>query len=420
MDEPLQRSKPHHSLFFLCAAWLVIAFFYAHQYFLRVTMSAFAAYFSNNLGVSAEKIGLLSAAFFLAYVLMKIPAGILIDVFGLRISLAIASLVCALGAFLFSIPVDTSILFFARFLMGLGGTFALMGAISFARHWFDEKFFSLLTSFTLAFGTLGAILGGAPLVSWVAVSSVHHVMVISGCISLLIALAVCFLLKSIDVKQLEKKQSVFHEIITLFQHRPIWTASFMMGFMYAPVICYFSFWFSFNAHAIYHDTFRMDANVASIAFLGLFFGNPLCTWISNYFKNKLRVLQATIILAFLFLSVIIFAPPRNIYEMYILSFCFGLSMGGSALIYTYTLMHLPKAVSGTASAVINLFQVGIGALFLPVIGFILTKHHEFIRHDITTILHYRVSDYHYALSILPIGMLLALVLSVLFGRIYQK
>src|SRR2546429_9563436 len=64
--------------------WLLLIFAWAANFVVRIGFSALLPSIIGELHLSYTKAGLLASAFFYAYVLMQIPAGLLGDRFGRR------------------------------------------------------------------------------------------------------------------------------------------------------------------------------------------------------------------------------------------------------------------------------------------------------------------------------------------------
>ncbi len=86
-------------------AWLICglgALFYCYEYFLRMMPSVMASDLRLAFQLNAASFGNLAAFYYYAYSPMQLPVGVMMDRYGPRRLLIFASLVCALGTYLFS------------------------------------------------------------------------------------------------------------------------------------------------------------------------------------------------------------------------------------------------------------------------------------------------------------------------------
>src|SRR2546426_12753187 len=78
--------------------WLLLIFAWAANFVIRIGFSALLPSIVDELQLSYTRAGLLASAFFYAYVIMQIPAGLLGDRFGRRRILVLGLLGGALAA----------------------------------------------------------------------------------------------------------------------------------------------------------------------------------------------------------------------------------------------------------------------------------------------------------------------------------
>ena len=117
----------------------------------------------RDFAVGAAVLGNLSAAYFYGYAGMQIPVGLLLDRFGPRRLLAIASLICAAGCVLFAKGETLAAVTAGRFLIGASAAFSLVGAMAVAGQWFRPDRFAVFSGLAMAMGMAGGVLGQAPL-----------------------------------------------------------------------------------------------------------------------------------------------------------------------------------------------------------------------------------------------------------------
>ncbi len=94
---------------------------------------------SQDLGLSRSAMGSVLGAWTLVYIAVSIPAGALIDRFGLKRSLAVGVLLIALSGVLRAVAVNYATLFLAVAVFGLGGPFVSIGAPKLVSTWFSKQ-----------------------------------------------------------------------------------------------------------------------------------------------------------------------------------------------------------------------------------------------------------------------------------------
>ncbi|ORU69729.1 MFS transporter, partial [Francisella tularensis subsp. holarctica] len=76
----------------------------------------------NNLiidfGISHTELGMLSSAYFVSYIIIQIPAGVILDKYNRKVVISIATAFCVLGNYLFSATNYYEVAYIGRIFMG--------------------------------------------------------------------------------------------------------------------------------------------------------------------------------------------------------------------------------------------------------------------------------------------------------------
>jgi MFS family permease len=136
---------------------------YAVSQFLRNSVGVIAPNISEELGISAAQIGVLSSVFFFAFAAAQLPLGIAIDRYGPKRCMLACGLVVILGAILFATASTWLGLIAARFLMGIGTSCYLMAPLALYARTFKPDRFATLAGLQLGLGSLGTLMATAPL-----------------------------------------------------------------------------------------------------------------------------------------------------------------------------------------------------------------------------------------------------------------
>lgn len=143
--------------------FLPFALGYYLSYLLRTVNAVISPALTNELGLSAAQLGLLTSMYFLAFGLAQIPVGIALDRYGPRRVESALLWVTALGSVLFALGDSMASLGLARALIGLGVSACLMGALKGLALWYPPERQSSMTGFIMASGAMGALTASAPL-----------------------------------------------------------------------------------------------------------------------------------------------------------------------------------------------------------------------------------------------------------------
>ena len=159
--EPIDRRPPR-------MVWVVLVVFlpfsggYFLSYLFRSLNAVIAPQLIAEVGLSAGDLGLLTAAYFLAFAAFQVPLGMLLDRFGPRRVQSCLLLSAAVGAFVFSIGESREALALGRALIGLGVAGGLMSSLKAINLWFPPARWPLVNGCFLGIGGLGAIAATEP------------------------------------------------------------------------------------------------------------------------------------------------------------------------------------------------------------------------------------------------------------------
>lgn len=128
--------------------WLIGTLFYSYEMLIKSSISAMSDIFLHNYGLTAIQLSALGSYFYMVYVVLMIPAAILVDKLGVRKALITASFIAALGTMLYAFGSSFTGFAIARVVMGVGGSFAFVSALKLASQWLPARVFPLFAGFT--------------------------------------------------------------------------------------------------------------------------------------------------------------------------------------------------------------------------------------------------------------------------------
>jgi MFS family permease len=167
---------------------------YVVSQFLRNAIGVLAPTLTAELGLSAPDLALIASIFFFVFVAAQIPLGVAIDRFGPKRCMLVCAVVVIAGTLQFAAAESAAEMVAARALMGLGTSCYLMAPLAFYARAVAPERFAMLAGLQLGLGTIGSLLGTAPLafatamVGWRA--AFMATAVVMGLIGLLVALLV--------------------------------------------------------------------------------------------------------------------------------------------------------------------------------------------------------------------------------------
>ena len=140
----------------LCVAFMASQFF-------RVSNAVIAPELMRSLSISTEAMGVITGAYFLAFGIMQIPTGMLLDRFGPQRTMSGLFVIAASGSAVFAIAEGGVGLTLGRALIGIGCAAGLMGTLVAVSRWYPQERFATLSGVVYVVGGAGVLFATTPL-----------------------------------------------------------------------------------------------------------------------------------------------------------------------------------------------------------------------------------------------------------------
>jgi len=388
-------------------AWILASFFAFFQFFLQSAAGIFGAEWVKDFHLNKIELGNLSSAFYYTYTLMQIPAGILFDRYQPRTILAPALLILTLGILLLAYTHDYTIAIVARLLMGVGSSFGFIGLLQVCASYFGANRFTLMLGISEGI-TMFAVTASIMLLTWfMSFFSWRIAMAGSGVVTFILMLLIFYFFRH-QSPQMEKQalsaKTILRQLQYIFTKPQVILGSLYGFFMFAIVSVFASLWgFLFLTHTYVMDR-QLAANMIAIVFVGIAIGSPISGWLTKLSIEKRSILIIASALASITMGIIIFCPHLSYSLLYFLLFLSGLLC--SAYIQCFAIIKdaVHPSLRATALAASNMLIMFAAPILQILIGWLL--EHQFFGLTTNVALNYRLS-----LGLIPIGMMLAFILS---------
>lgn len=212
--------------FLLLAGFATLALCFLVGFFHRFAPATFADAISHSLGASEASLGAVFAWHFWVYTVAQIPAGMLVDRFGVRRCVFVGTLVTAAGSFVLAGAESLVSASLGPALTGAGLSVVFVGIIKFNATWFRPENYGLITGFTMLLATSGAVLAGSPMAHLLEHYSWRLLFALAAGIGVLLSLAVALIVRDRTpinrTDGAEKRLSIWQGLITALRCREIW------------------------------------------------------------------------------------------------------------------------------------------------------------------------------------------------------
>lgn len=421
MTKLMRSSSSHKNHFTAWRIWFLGCLFYFYESILQISPSVMSHELMRDFNVTSQALGILSGIYFWSYAAMQLPAGLLMDYFGPRRILALATLLCAVSTIAFGLTNYLLMACCARLMIGFGSAFAFIGALKFAANWFKMDKFAFVTGLTATLGMLGGVCGEGPLAWLVDQIGWRHSMIFLGISGFILALFILLLTK--DAPQSLQMPQRSHEpmqksLNTLIRNSQLWLVAIYGCLMYmgTPVFC--GLWgVPFLMYKM-HLTKTIAANYISLIFVGWMLASPLWGIFSYHIGRRKPPMIIASLGTFITSIFFIYGPTTYPTLVQVSLFLFGVFSAAFLPAFAIAKEHCDKRYVATGLGFMNLMNTLGVAIAQPLTGFILDQQWQGALIDQVRV--YPLEAYHRALAVLPLGMFIAFLSLIWIRETYCK
>jgi len=389
-------------------AWLLCAIFYFYQYAVRSVPGVMQEELTAAWG--GNHIGAMISAYYVAYALMALVAGVLLDRYGAHRTIPYGIAVVGIGCLIFAQGGEAAGM--AGFvLQALGAIFAFIGASYVAARYLPSRMLAIFVGFTQCLGMAGAAFGSKPVHMAIDPAGSFRypwqtVWIAFAVLGFVLAVATWFVMPR-DKGDSETHHgplspaSVIHPFRIVLGNPQSWLAGIIGGLLFVPTTIGALVW----ATAFLHNGESMSmadaASDASMVPIGWVIGCPLLGYIADRIGRRKPVL---IVGALIMLGAGLAAiyVPAGTLPRYSVALVLGIASGAAMIPFSMIKEANPAAVKGTAAGVMNFLVFLTTGVMSPLVSDLMVPR---------TGPAMTLADFQHAFVPLVAGVVVAIVLS---------
>jgi MFS family permease len=372
-----QTLKP---LFFL--AWLLCAIFYFFQYAVRSAPGIMQEELTAAWG--GNHIGAMISAYYVAYAVMALVAGVLLDRYGARQTIPAGIVVVGIGCLIFAQGSEAAGMI-GFVLQAIGAIFAFIGSSYVAARYLPARMLAVFIGFTQCLGMAGAAFGSKPVhmaidpsgsfqISW------QYVWIAFACAGFVLAAATWLIMPKENGDSPSHHgalsvASLLHPFKIVFSNLQSWLAGIVGGLLFLPTTIGALVWATSFLHAGQHMSMAAAASDASMVPIGWVIGCPLLGYVSDKIGRRKPVLigGALIMLAAGLTAIYV---PVGVLPRYSVALLLGISSGAAMIPFSMMKEVNPSQVKGTAAGVMNFLVFVTTGIMSPFISRLMLPSQE--------------------------------------------
>jgi MFS family permease len=362
--------------------WGICALFFTYEFLLRTVLGTFEHPLITDLNLNLVTFALLSStAYQVVYGSMQIPVGILLAKFGLKKSLFMASLLCALSVFGFGATHAFDSAFLFRVVMGLGSSFGFIGLLVAVYDWMPRQKIGLFIGLSQLIGTLGPMVAAGPLNDIANDSSIDWRFIFFGLgvLGVIISLLILALVKNNKdytgtFQILKRPKPLLTTLAQLLSQTQVWFIA-----LYSAAIYFTIEYLSENSGKAFlmlnGYTMKSASYMITVAWVGYAIGCPLLGYISDLTGKRKNVLSLSALISLIAAIIIIYYPAHS----YMLTSAFialGAGAGGQSVGFAIMAEQCNEQSIAIGLGFNNALIGFLGAINAPLIGWLLNKYSQ--------------------------------------------
>ncbi len=392
--------------------WVIItlcAFFLFFKYVLQVSPSVMTKDLMSEFHVNGAGLGNLAATYFYAYLVTQLFVGPLLDRYSPRYLTTFAILLCAAGAFAFANTHSIVAAQLSRALMGAGTAFATVSYMKMSALWFRPNQVAFVDGLLATAAMVGALCGQVPLTLLVEHSGWRDSLIYCGLFGLVFAVIFFLVVKDKKITSSTKQINTIKlsDIRALFKDKKNWLLTLYSGLAFTPIAVLGGLWGNPFFEVAHHLSPTQAAYFTSLIFIGLAIGSPLFGYFAGHLGDSVRVMMIGTVLALISLLIAIYVTSVPLWLFGALLLIFGLGTGVFMLSFPLGKEINPIGLAATVVALINTGDALFGSFTEPLIGKMLDIFWE--GHVVDGVHVFSLQNYHMALALLPLYLLLGLL-----------
>lgn len=377
--------------------WLIfwiMAISYVFVYFHRLCPAVVAVDLQEAFQASAGSMGLLASAYFYPYAVMQFPAGLLSDSLGPRKIVTCFLMIAGAGSLAFGLAPNLEVAVVSRVLVGLGVSIIFVSSVKILSQWFRAREIAFMTALLVAMGGVGTLTAATPLAlmtEWVGWRTSFGIV---GVATFVLALLVWSFVRNrpeelhwpplaeIDHTAAGTSTApvmipVWEGAVRVVTERHFWPMAVWFFFIAGIFFGFGGLWSGPYFMHVYGMSRAETGNILAMAAVGLIVGGPLASILSEklFHSRKKPLMFASALLVGMLLLLSAFPVGLSRVTLYALMFIFAICGAAGVVIGITTAQELfPVEIAGTSVGAVNLFPFLGGAIFQPMLGWILDAY----------------------------------------------
>ncbi|MDP3560396.1 MAG: MFS transporter [Legionellaceae bacterium] len=387
-------------------AWSVClsaGLFFFYEFFQLNIFDVINAALRSDFNIDAQDVSFLSSTFLWANVLFLLPAGIILDRYSVKRVILAALGLCILGTAGFAMTQNFWFAAFCHGLTGIGNAFCFIACVVLVSRWFPAQKQAFILGLIVTMAFLGGMMAHTPFAY--AYKLLGWRLALGGDAALGVFFALWIAYWVMDSPEKIQRSTPPRSVLPLFicaiKNTQTWLAGLYTACLNLPIMILCALWGASFQEVVYGLEPIQASSVVSLLFVGSMLGCPILGYYSDKQGRRLPWMWAGLTISFLLMVLLLLPISFGVWSLSMLFFGIGFFTSSQVISYPLIAESNQAQNVGAATAIASVVIMGGGAIGQLCFGYLLQYHNATG--------HYLAADYHYALYMFPVTLVLAAI-----------
>lgn len=389
--------------FIVSMIWVCITLFYCYQYILRVLPNIIMPELMSKFNIGTTEFGTFAGIYYIGYITVHIPIGLMLSRFGGRIVLPICIILTSFGLIPIVYTQTWHFVVFGRLLIGIGSSAAIIGALQIFRVVFHNHF-SRMLGIMVCLGLITAVYSSKVLTYTLANININIAINILIIGAVVLGLATFVLLPSTNML---KSEGVWADIKAIVCNYKLIMVSILAGLMVGPLEGFADAWGSAFVNAVY----GVERETANAIISSILSGMCIGCIILPYIADKTDAYHGITLISAIVMTIcfVYLLSASSSTTLILTGVCFivGIFCAYQVVIISKISTYVEERLSGMAASVANMIIMAFGSIFHNAIGINTDRFWDGTINNGVRV--YNAAAYLKGISIIPTAMTIAII-----------
>lgn len=349
--------------------WSCVTVFYCYQYILRAMPTVVMPDLMAKFNVSASEFGSYAGIYYIGYIAVHIPIGVMLTRFGARSVMAVCVLLSAIGLLPVVYYDSWNLVYLGRFLTGIGSSASAVGSLQIFRILYPNSFARMI-GIMVSLGLITVYVVNSYLAEFIEYTGFDMAMNILAVTGIVLAILTYVIMPKPE-KQ-DYSGSVWEDVKGIVTNPKLILLSLFGGFMVGPLEGFADAWGS----AFLIQVYSIDKTLADSTVLFVFWGMCVGGVIIPYIAERFGSYYGTTIisgLAMLTCFAYLLSEGANAGYLGYICIIIGFFSAYQVVVIAKAVTFVSEEKSGVAGSIANMIIMAFGWVFHNSIGYTLEK-----------------------------------------------